>query len=218
MNRAVHVVCANSISREGLRGVIASQGFALGQSVECVTDLAIDAAESNLAIIAEIDADGQARAVRELATRCSETLPVVLSTAFDFDTMVACFREGAAGYLIRDMSVHAFVAALQMVCNDQKVLPSNLADELSRDPIPASPRFAVQGDPHFQELTRLSQREREVLCCLMSGSSNKIIAKQLNVSEATIKVNVKGILRKLNVSNRTQAAIWARQQHALDAC
>ena len=52
-------------------------------------------------------------------------------------------------------------------------------------------------------------RERDVLGCLMAGYSNKVIARELDVCEATVKVHVKAILRKLDVSNRTQAAIWA---------
>ena len=59
------------------------------------------------------------------------------------------------------------------------------------------------------EEAKLSVRERDVLCCLMAGYSNKVIARELDVCEATVKVHVKAILRKLDVSNRTQAAMWA---------
>ena len=59
------------------------------------------------------------------------------------------------------------------------------------------------------EDANLSPRERDVLCCLMAGYSNKVIARELDVCEATVKVHVKAILRKLDVRNRTQAAIWA---------
>jgi two-component system nitrate/nitrite response regulator NarL len=55
----------------------------------------------------------------------------------------------------------------------------------------------------------LSNRETEILCWLMEGATNKVIARKLNVTEATVKVHVKAILRKIGVGNRTQAAIWA---------
>ncbi len=55
----------------------------------------------------------------------------------------------------------------------------------------------------------ISGRERDIMHCLMSGQSNKIIARELNISEATVKVHVKALLRKMRVTNRTQAAIWA---------
>src|SRR3546814_3750398 len=55
----------------------------------------------------------------------------------------------------------------------------------------------------------LSDREIEILRCLISGDANKIIARRLEITEATVKVHIKAILRKLRVMNRTQAAIWA---------
>ena len=55
----------------------------------------------------------------------------------------------------------------------------------------------------------LSEREIEILRCLILGYANKVISRRLDISEATVKVHVKAILRKLRVSNRTQAAIWA---------
>jgi two-component system, NarL family, nitrate/nitrite response regulator NarL len=57
---------------------------------------------------------------------------------------------------------------------------------------------------------RFSNREQTILDLLMQGSSNKRIARQLNIAEPTVKVHIKTILRKLGFSNRTQAAIWAR--------
>jgi two-component system nitrate/nitrite response regulator NarL len=59
---------------------------------------------------------------------------------------------------------------------------------------------------------RLSQREQEILRWLMEGAPNKVIARKLNVAEATVKVHIKAILRKIGAHNRTQAAMWATQQ------
>ena len=55
----------------------------------------------------------------------------------------------------------------------------------------------------------LSSREAEILQCLMQGAPNKVIARKLDVAEATVKVHIKAILRKIRVANRTQAAMWA---------
>ncbi|WP_425286916.1 response regulator transcription factor [Microvirga vignae] len=65
--------------------------------------------------------------------------------------------------------------------------------------------------PFDPKTCQLSAREAEVLSCLRQGVSNKVIARQLDVTEATIKVHVKTILRKIGASNRTQAAMWASQ-------
>ncbi len=62
---------------------------------------------------------------------------------------------------------------------------------------------------HASDTRMLSNREAEILHCLMQGAPNKIIARQLDVAEATVKVHVKAILRKIQVANRTQAAMWA---------
>jgi two-component system nitrate/nitrite response regulator NarL len=59
-------------------------------------------------------------------------------------------------------------------------------------------------------LSNLSAREAEILSSLMDGAPNKVIARQLDVAEATVKVHVKSILRKIGASNRTQAAMWAK--------
>jgi len=62
----------------------------------------------------------------------------------------------------------------------------------------------------------LSSRECEILRCLMEGAPNKLIARQFGLTEATVKVHVKAILRKTGMKNRTQAAMWAASQMASD--
>ncbi len=62
---------------------------------------------------------------------------------------------------------------------------------------------------------QLSPREKSILRCLIEGDSNKCIARKIDIAEATVKVHVKAILRKIRVQNRTQAAIWAMNHGAL---
>ena len=64
---------------------------------------------------------------------------------------------------------------------------------------------------------KLSSREREILLSLAEGKSNKLIARMYNLSEATVKVHIKSILRKTRTQNRTQAAIWAVNHRLFDA-
>jgi two-component system, NarL family, nitrate/nitrite response regulator NarL len=63
----------------------------------------------------------------------------------------------------------------------------------------------------FSSVSTLSGREAQILCFLTQGASNKLIARDLGVAEATVKVHIKAILRKVKVANRTQAAMWAQQ-------
>jgi two-component system nitrate/nitrite response regulator NarL len=71
--------------------------------------------------------------------------------------------------------------------------------------VPESLQAISAGAP----IRTLSSREAEILHCLMQGAPNKIIARKLEVAEATVKVHIKAILRKIRVTNRTQAAMWA---------
>ena len=65
-------------------------------------------------------------------------------------------------------------------------------------------------------IQQLSQRERQILVCLTRGESNKLIARNCSLAEATVKVHLKAILRKIAVRNRTQAALWALTHYVLD--
>jgi two-component system nitrate/nitrite response regulator NarL len=67
----------------------------------------------------------------------------------------------------------------------------------------------IGASPLAEVALTLSERERQILRCLVCGHSNKVIARELNIAEATVKVHVKGLLRKLRAANRTQAAVWA---------
>jgi len=89
----------------------------------------------------------------------------------------------------------------------ESVFPVGLAKSLVADLAPSPARPSPE-----DVLSNLTPREHSILECLTEGASNKVIARKLGVSDATVKVNIKTLLRKINVSNRTQAATWAVQQ------
>ena len=105
----------------------------------------------------------------------------------------------AVGILTYDLSVAVFVQSLLLICSGERVFPHHLA--LGR-------KLAAPSDD-WSNATRLSPREREMLTHLVAGHSNKMIARRLDIAEATVKVHLKSVLRKIRVENRTQAAIWA---------
>lgn len=140
----------------------------------------------------------------ELAERFPAHRLAVMAAAFDFDEMVSCFREGIYGYIIAASS-ESLVISLRLIAIGEKVMPSSLAEFL-----PMHPNLGLSpGTSQSMKQAGLSLREIEILACLVSGHPNKIISRQLEISEATVKVHVKAILRKVGVQNRTQAAIWA---------
>ncbi len=129
---------------------------------------------------------------------------VVLTTELNFDWLIAALSVGAAGYLLKEMSPDAFIQSLRLILLGERVLPTDLA------------LLLLSGHFHTQNQVKpaipthdLSQREVQILRCLLRGDSNKLIANQLSITEGTVKVHLKGVLKKINARNRTQAAIWA---------
>ncbi|ACL61583.1 LuxR C-terminal-related transcriptional regulator [Methylobacterium nodulans] len=157
---------------------------------------------------------------------------VVLSDRHDPCVIAAAFRAGASAYLEQLRSHDALVKIIELVMAGETVLTSPRLNQLLKSELLPTPPLgqsaAAPSDrgassnggtavPDGKRLAdnlqinmpHLSERERLILTMLASGSSNKVIARRLDVTEATVKVHVKSILRKIRVSNRTQAAIWA---------
>jgi two-component system, NarL family, nitrate/nitrite response regulator NarL len=99
------------------------------------------------------------------------------------------------------MSPEALIRSLQLVMLGQQILPTGFMTSLLQK---------EASEPVAERPSRgLSPREVQILRHLMTGHSNKAIARALDISEATVKVHLKALLRKVQASNRTQAAVWA---------
>jgi two-component system nitrate/nitrite response regulator NarL len=144
-------------------------------------------------------------AVGEIRSWMPAAKIVCLVPEFDLEVMRRCFAAGASGYLLESISRDALRESLRLVDAGEKVFPSELAAQF--------PAFVTKPDRTDSNALAppeadLSCREVEILQCLACGLSNKAIAKNLNIAEATVKVHVKRILRKAHALNRTQAALW----------
>jgi two-component system nitrate/nitrite response regulator NarL len=106
------------------------------------------------------------------------------------------------GILTHSLSADAFVRSLRLICSGQRVFPRELALQSTSQAQPC-------GTPPQCAADRLSSRERQIISHLAEGYSDKAIARSLNITEATVKVHLKKLLRKINLDSRTQAAIWA---------
>jgi len=201
----------NPISLDGLERILKEHGFEIAGSGNNIAALAARFGNNDLAKgrvhIVIIDGPSEslgAANLSEISAAFPDARVVVLSDTFDFAVMVDCFREGAVGYIVK-VSSDALVGSLRLIAMGEKVMPSNLAELLPKHPtVNTAPGVAAS-----IEQAGLSARETEILTCLVSGLPNKVISRKLSISEATVKVHVKAILRKLGVQNRTQAAIWA---------
>jgi two-component system nitrate/nitrite response regulator NarL len=129
---------------------------------------------------------------------------VVLADQLCLADMARLLNAGADGYLVNELSAEAFSLSLLLVMQGEKVLPSTLAGVLANERGEASQAPLLQGQRH------LTERETQILRCLLNGHSNKHIARALTISEGTVKVHLKSLMKKIAAANRTQAALWAR--------
>jgi len=206
----VCLISSNDISREGLGNLLKSEGFEVCGALEDVSQ--IDPRDFDVATLFLLDSppvEAQVEAVSSITQLMDNASVVVLASSFDLTAMIDCFRSGARGYIIKAHRVQPLMAALKLAAIGERVLPPDLVDVLDQRMAPKLPSSdSVAG----LKAANLSPREVDVLACLIEGYPNKVIARELEVCEATVKVHVKAILRKLNVKNRTQAAIWANSR------
>ena len=210
MTGPVHIILLgrNALIREGLRHILSQERFQVLHSVEDAADLGQADCREGSTIMIVIDqgsSDGGDDQLRDLQARFPGARLVVLAEAFDFENMARAFRSGVDGYIVKDIGCASLINSLQLVALGEKVLPGALASRLPSSP--PAPIASARLDKELCDL--LSGREIEILRCLVIGYPNKLISRRLDISEATVKVHVKAILRKLNVHNRTQAAIHA---------
>ncbi len=136
------------------------------------------------------------------------TCRVVALTTFEDDALVfEVLRAGAVGYLLKDAPVARLIEAILAAARGESVLQPSVATKV----IAELSRLASAPAPDASPLARLSERERDVLRLIARGAANKEIAAALYVTEGTIKNHVTSILAKLEVDDRTQAALRARE-------
>jgi two-component system nitrate/nitrite response regulator NarL len=143
--------------------------------------------------------------------------PVVMLTMSREDAdLSAALRAGAQGYLLKDIEPEDLVPALEAALQGNNVVARELVGSLARlvrgDGSPAGPQPAPsRAAAPFAELT---PRELQILECIADGSSNKMIARALDITDGTVKLHVKAILRKLGLRSRVEAAV-AAVEHGL---
>ncbi len=178
-------------------------------ALTCSIDEAIDTVnlgpKPDLCVVsyANGDRDEVSRLAR-LREAAPQTRYVVLSSRESVSLLAKSLEAGVDAFLLKDISPEALERALAVVMIGQKVVPTRLGSLLIRGM--TEPEIIVGTG---QNSRPLSEREIEILSCLISGCSNKVIAMQMDTTEAAIKDRVKAILRKIRTTNRTQAAVWA---------
>lgn len=131
---------------------------------------------------------------------------VVMLTVSDAEAdLVASLRAGADGYLLKEMEPEDLLAKLQEAASGQMPLTERLTALLAHS-------LRAEAQPHDPDQAGLTEQERRILELIAAGKSNKLIARELDIAEGTVKVHVKHLLRKLNLRSRVEAAVWAIEQ------
>jgi DNA-binding NarL/FixJ family response regulator len=180
--------------------------LSLHDDIEVVGEAA-DGAEA-VAVVAEAKPDvvlmdlsmpvlDGAEATRALSDRAPATRVVVLTSFADRQRVSDAVRAGAVGYLLKDCTPEELVAAVRAAA----------AGHVPLDPRVAGALLPSRTDPPAESL---SEREQEVLLLAAQGLANKQIGRRLGISESTVKVHLGNIYRRIGVSDRTSAALWAR--------
>jgi two-component system nitrate/nitrite response regulator NarL len=202
------LVGPNKLSHASFRNLFEGSPFAVvGETLDIATLESDAVPDPDIALIeCPSDPEGILKTLEQLNTLYPDTPVVVLDSQVRMATLAACLAAGVRGFLTTDITPEALLKSLQLVVLGESVFPTYLAGMLVDDVRLQRPLTAPDNNEHG-----LSGREIETIQCLLSGESNKVIARRLSITEATIKVHIKSLLRKIKVINRTQAAIWAHR-------
>lgn len=146
--------------------------------------------------------------MRRLSAAGVDAKVIVLTSFSEDDQVLAAVKAGAAGYLLKDVQPQELGNAIRSVHAGDAQLHPSVASKLMRE-------VAAAGSRH-KDADALTARELEVLKALARGMANKEIAAELGVAEKTVKTHVSSILRKLQVADRTQAALYAVRERLAD--
>src|SRR5215831_17388054 len=226
----VILIGQHALLREGLSHILCDAQCRVVASAASLSDVAPNEFQRDNRVLLIIESNGDLDITLPQIKLFKEQHPdgrvAVLGSRNRPADIIAAFQAGANAYFDGEEGCDAFIKALELVMLEETILPPELlvyvrcpqGDEayskVDRHRPESMPEMGQLAD---LEWPQLSPRENSILRCIAEGASNKVIARKIDSTEATVKVHVKAILRKVRVSNRTQAAIWA-VKHAGKVC
>ena len=206
----VLIIDDHALFRVGLQGLLEQRGIEVADAVASGIE-GLQRATELMPDIVLLDLRMPDMGGLEVLKKLRENEPgipvVMLTTSNEESDLIKSLRSGAQGYLLKDMEPDELVSALRDIENGKNVVAQDLTDALAR---------MVQGDTNVADddgpFSELTPREMEILCLLAEGQSNKLIARNLGISDGTVKLHVKAILRKLGIHSRVEAAVIAVEQ------
>jgi two-component system nitrate/nitrite response regulator NarL len=213
--------------REGLAKILRSANFRIRASVSSADDLLQSKLQLHRPLFLIVHTgknfDAAVGQIELLRGRHPDGRVAIVADHHRLDELVSAFRAGANGYFVDVMTCEVFVKSVELVMMGETIFPpaflsfvlkaegKHLSEAVPRDENNA----AILTTTEDTIAPQLSAREKSILRYLIEGDSNKCIARKINIAEATVKVHVKAILRKIRVQNRTQAAIWGMNNGSL---
>jgi two-component system nitrate/nitrite response regulator NarL len=146
--------------------------------------------------------------LRTLKEDVPETQVIMLTVSENAEDLLETLRAGARGYLLKNIDTGFLLESIQRAARGESVMSPLIAQKFADSLRDLTKNNNEVATPETVP-AKLSPREREIIIMLARGSSNKEIAQTLGLSESTIKIHVQGILRKLNIAKRVQAAVYA---------
>mgnify|MGYP003471054074 FL=1 len=131
---------------------------------------------------------------------------LMLTVSEDAQDLMEALRAGASGYLLKNIEMDALLDAIRRAAEGDSVVSPQMTAKLIQ---------GVREQPKATQLAadrdKFSPRERDILACLAQGQSNKEIARELDLAESTVKIHVQNIFKKLHMTSRVQAALYAAE-------
>ena len=143
--------------------------------------------------------------LRELRKKNNSTKVLVLTVHGEDDYFIRAISNGADGYILKDSDINELKQAINIILKGESYIQSSLLPILDSD--------MVESKDEKEKLESLTKREMEILKRIADGMLNKEIAVCLNISERTVKNHISNIFKKIDVSDRTQAAVFAIKNH-----
>ena len=206
--------------REGLARILRAANFRILASVSSADDLRPSKATLHLPLYLIVhtgdDFDIALEQIALFRNRHADARIAVVADHFRLNELTSAFRAGANAYFVNVITRDRFIRSLELVMMGETIFPQAFLSfiiDANRPRLIEAAASVRNLEPILvatEDATAplLSPQEKVILRCLIEGDSNKYIARKIDITEATVKVHVKAILRKIRVQNRTQAAVW----------
>ena len=217
---AVILVGKSILLREGLAKILRAANFRILASVSNADDLRPSKAKLHLPLYLIVhtgdDFDIALEQIALFRNRHADARIAIVADHYRMNELASAFHAGANGYFVNVITCDRFIRSIELVMMGETIFPQAFLSfiiDANRPRLIEAAASVRNLEPILvatEDATAplLSPQEKVILRCLIEGDSNKYIARKIDITEATVKVHVKAILRKIRVQNRTQAAVW----------